>query len=433
MRVLVGDLAHVTADPSPVRGSWHTRGVQQQVQRYVAIVPVKPPAFGKSRLASIGDGQRRDLAAAFALDTATAALAADHVAHVLVATDDAAFATRLSGLGCATVPDGDTSGLNAALREAAAEARRRWPALVPVALCADLPALRPVDLDDALSRVPPGATAFVSDADGVGTTLYCAPYDAFEPRYGPDSTAAHRAAGALALDGELLGLRRDVDDLDDLREARGLGLGRHTASLVDDLGLDPAASFGPPSPDLLHHEQFEAVPLTTDRVEIDLEAYLASPTVISTHSDGRWPLEGFTLDDDRRLVAHHQLDHEQGRAFTYLLLDPTRSTGLGCVYVRRLDEHLAAAGAEAAELGLGPGGALVTFWLREGVDADLARQVVRAVHEWLMTGWATTGHVFRVLPAETTSVAALQPLDLAVRAMALTDDHRPYLWFTTGR
>ena len=42
--------------------------------------------------------------------------------------------------------------LNGTLRLSAAEARRRWPDLVPVALTGDLPALRAEDLDEALGR-----------------------------------------------------------------------------------------------------------------------------------------------------------------------------------------------------------------------------------------------------------------------------------------
>ncbi len=209
-------------------------------QQYVALVPVKPPARGKSRLVGPSSETRRALAAAFAIDTVTACLAAEHVARVLVVTDDVRFAGELSALGCATIPDGVSGDLNGTLREAAAEGRRRWPGLVGVAVCADLPALRPADLDEALARSPQGVPAFVADAAGVGTTLYTAPDGVFDPRFGPGSRAAHLDAGALALDGELASLRRDVDDLGDLEAARRLGLGPHTAALTSAVVLRPA-------------------------------------------------------------------------------------------------------------------------------------------------------------------------------------------------
>ncbi len=207
------------------------------VEPYVVVVPVKPPALGKSRIVGLDASHRRGLARAFALDTVTACLAAQHVAEVLVATDDAAFSRELAGLGCATIPDGDTNGLNAALRQAVAEARRRWPGQTPVALCADLPALRPDELGTALGAVVPGGPSFVADADGVGTTLYTAPYDEFDPHFGVDSRQAHLVSGALELGQDLASLRRDVDDLADLRAAIVLGVGRETAGLAASLDL----------------------------------------------------------------------------------------------------------------------------------------------------------------------------------------------------
>lgn len=205
---------------------------------YVVLVPVKPPAVGKSRLVGLSVDDRRELAAAFALDTIAACTGAAKVGAVLVVTDDAAFAAAEAALGHDSIPDGVAGDLNATLRQAAAEAARRWPGSVPVAVCADLPALRPAELDTALSELAAGEAAFVADSEGVGTTLYTASYAAFDPRFGHASAAVHAATGARALTADLPGLRRDVDDLDDLRAALELGVGARTrqraASLVGD-------------------------------------------------------------------------------------------------------------------------------------------------------------------------------------------------------
>ncbi len=200
-------------------------------QEHVVLVPVKPPAVGKSRLVGLPDDLRRELAVAFALDTVAACLATPGVDAVLAVTDDAAFSQRLAALGCEAVPDGVAGDLNACLRLAAAEAVRRWPRLSPVAVCADLPALRPGDLGSALGALPARAASFVADAAGTGTTMYAASLDAFDPRFGPDSRAAHLAAGALAVEGDLASLRQDVDDLDDLHRVLRLGVGPHTTAL----------------------------------------------------------------------------------------------------------------------------------------------------------------------------------------------------------
>ena len=150
---------------------------------------------------------------------------------MLVVTDDAWFSSRLSVLGCVAIPDGVSGDLNATLRQASAEVRRRWPRLVPVALCADLPALRPADLDDALSTADHLAPSFVPDAAGVGTTLYTAPFTGFDPHFGHESRAAHLAAGAREIGTGLTSLRQDVDELVDLQQAVRLGVGPRTAAL----------------------------------------------------------------------------------------------------------------------------------------------------------------------------------------------------------
>jgi len=195
---------------------------------FVVLLPVKPPARGKSRL-DVDPVRRRALAAAFALDTARACLAAVRVLTVLAVTDDARFADDLRVAGCETIPDGVADDLNESLRLAAAEAHRRWPDAHPAAVCADLPSLHARDLDRALLAAGDAASAaFVADGDGLGTTLYTASYESFTPRFGPGSRQAHLDTGAHEIQGDLATLRRDVDDADGLAAAVALGLGAHT-------------------------------------------------------------------------------------------------------------------------------------------------------------------------------------------------------------
>jgi 2-phospho-L-lactate guanylyltransferase len=192
---------------------------------YVVLLPVKPPARGKSRL-DVDPARRRVLAAAFALDTARACLAASQVRAVLAVTDDASFADDLRATGCETIPDGVHGDLNESLRLAAAEARRRWSDGVPVAVCADLPSLLSADLDSALAEV--SGPAFVADREVIGTTLYTAPYDVFDPHFGRRSRQAHLDSGAREITLAIESLRLDVDNAGDLAAAEALGVGAHT-------------------------------------------------------------------------------------------------------------------------------------------------------------------------------------------------------------
>lgn len=198
-----------------------------QDRGFVALIPVKSPALGKSRLVGVAD--RPGLARAIALDTITAARDSAAVRRVLVVTDDD-FAPAARDLGVDVLADPGT-GLNPALRAGSAQAAARWPELRPVALLADLPALTAALLDIALASVG-GPPAYCRDADGTGTTLYTASYADFDPRFGIDSADAHAATGAVAIQGELAGLRRDVDDLRSLEAARALGLGPASTALL---------------------------------------------------------------------------------------------------------------------------------------------------------------------------------------------------------
>lgn len=209
---------------------------------FAVLLPVKSPGTGKSRLSALRDSDRARLAAAFATDVVDACLSTDGVTGVLVVSDDAAFAATLAARGAATCPD-PGGGLNAALRHAAAHLHDRRPDLRPVALCGDLPSLLAADLAAALADAAsdPGP-CFVRDADATGTTLYCAAYDDFEPRFGAGSAAAHAASGARALAGELASLRRDVDDVDSLAGAIALGVGDSSAAVLRAIGLLPRGS-----------------------------------------------------------------------------------------------------------------------------------------------------------------------------------------------
>ena len=199
--------------------------------RFGVVIPVKQPSYAKSRLGRLGDEVRRSLAVAFALDTVAATLRCDRVATVLVVTDDHRLAEQVRQLGAGVIPDGTAGDLNGSLAQGAAEVRRRDPSLHLAALCADLPALRPEELDRAMAAAPPMLLGFVADADRVGTTLVTAPdLETFLPRFGPGSRHEHLAAGGVEVDLDRIeSLRRDVDTPADLEEALRLGVGPATA------------------------------------------------------------------------------------------------------------------------------------------------------------------------------------------------------------
>lgn len=202
------------------------------------IVPLKPLAVAKSRLAGAAGPVRPALALAFALDTVAAALACAEVADVTVVTDDPAAGAELAALGAFVVADVPAAGLNAALRYGAERVREREPAAAVAALNGDLPALRPAELSAVLRDAASASErAFLADAAGVGTTLLAAsPGTPLSPAFGGPSRARHLASGAREITLSAVdSVRQDVDTADDLRAALGLGVGPRTALAADGL------------------------------------------------------------------------------------------------------------------------------------------------------------------------------------------------------
>lgn len=199
------------------------------------VVPVKVLAQAKSRLTGLADERRSRLALAMAGDTIAAAIRADVVAVVLVVTDDPEVAGTARDLGAIVLADEPAAGLNEAVRHGAGYARDHWPDRGVAGLAADLPALCPGELTTALTAAARRGVAFVPDASGTGTTLYAAvPGAQFRPRFGTLSQRRHLADGAaeIATGRPLAGLRRDVDTIDDLRQAAALGLGPRTRAVL---------------------------------------------------------------------------------------------------------------------------------------------------------------------------------------------------------
>jgi 2-phospho-L-lactate guanylyltransferase len=198
------------------------------------VIPVKVLARAKSRITGLPASQRAELVLAMAADTVAAATESAAVGAVIVVTDDPSVRDEAARLGATVLADEPAAGLNQALVFGAQYAHDNCPAQGRAGLAADLPALQPGELTAALTAAAAAARAFVSDAGGAGTTLYAAtPGTSFEPLFGLDSRARHRAAGCTELDlPGLRGLRQDVDTVGDLQLAASIGLGPRTARLL---------------------------------------------------------------------------------------------------------------------------------------------------------------------------------------------------------
>jgi len=197
---------------------------------FALLIPVKDGGAAKTRL-GVGEDGRARLMAAFARDSITAAQQCAAVT-VFVVGDAVGLADLVDDLGVEVLPDEGEGNLNRALARAAVRVAR--PDRGVAVMLADLPCLRPADLDAAFAGA--GARSFVPDAEGTGTTLLIAPAgEELDPRFGVGSAAAHRASGATEIGSGLGSLRLDVDTTADLEAALRYGVGVNTAQAASSL------------------------------------------------------------------------------------------------------------------------------------------------------------------------------------------------------
>ena len=201
-----------------------------------AVVALKPFGHAKSRLALPGPLRQR-LAWTMALDTLGALTGA--LPRVVVVSAEPALASRLAraGISAEVVMEPPQAGMNAALAYGAGRLHAAGMATV-LACVGDLPALRVTSVQRVVDASQPFARAFLPDSTGVGTTMLIAGSGQLDPHFSGRSAARHQASGAVPLTAELLSgpladARHDVDTEVDLATVIGLGVGPHTAELID--------------------------------------------------------------------------------------------------------------------------------------------------------------------------------------------------------
>lgn len=157
-----------------------------------------------------------------ALDTATAAAAADGVETVLVVVEDPTDGDRLAQIAGVRIHHTQTRDLNGAILDGLSVLAARFRGPV-AALPGDLPSLTAHELGLALAAAEAHPVAVVADRQGTGTTLLTARSATdLRPQYGLGSLRRHLTAGAVPLElPARSGLRRDVDNLADLSGITG--------------------------------------------------------------------------------------------------------------------------------------------------------------------------------------------------------------------
>jgi len=185
--------------------------------RVVAVVPVRSPREGKSRLAGVLSVARRSaLVQSMLIRVLTALRGARKIDHIVIVSPEDRIEIPP---GLELLLDHGT-GLNAAVQLAQQSLTGRFGAMLVVA--ADAPQVTSEELDRLIDRAAGDQVVVVPDRHGEGTNaLWMTLPSRLSPQYGKHSAAAHlEAATRLGLRAsriEIPGLSHDVDVPDDLK------------------------------------------------------------------------------------------------------------------------------------------------------------------------------------------------------------------------
>lgn len=203
----------------------------------VAVVPLRSPGAGKTRLSpTLDTDARAALAGAMLADVVAALRGAD--LEVVVAAGGPAAAAAASALQVAAVVDPPTAR---SLDDAVEHARRAVaPDTALLVVQADLPLLRSADVEALLAAEAPVVLAPTSD--GGTSALLRRPSSVIATAYGRRSADRHarlaHAAGVPVAVVDRPGLALDVDRLEDLDALVGRDVGPATRAVLSALRPD---------------------------------------------------------------------------------------------------------------------------------------------------------------------------------------------------
>jgi 2-phospho-L-lactate guanylyltransferase len=207
-----------------------------------AIVPVKPFARAKRRLAPLlSPPERIALCRAMLGDVLAALRASPDIGEVLVVTSDSDAAILAGDNGASVIADGDNN-LNTAISLGLQHLAGRGQAAA-VIVPADLPQLSPTTLAACRKAMEYQVSIAIVPAtyDGGTNLLAMRPIGLISPSFGPDSfahhTAAARAAGANPLILKDSEANSDIDRPDDIAHFLSLRTQTRTQAFLERIAV----------------------------------------------------------------------------------------------------------------------------------------------------------------------------------------------------
>ncbi len=149
-------------------------------------------------------------------------------------------------------------------------------------------------------------------------------------------------------------------------------------------------------PEVLKTDDFLVRTLRATDVERDYDAVISSRAELWLRNGGKWPREGFTLEENLADLLKHEREHLERKAFTYTVMNLAETECLGCIYLNELEPLLQRFGDRAEEpVEIENYAAWSTFWVRQSHLADnLDARLLQTLLPWFKTEWAFTRVAF---------------------------------------
>jgi 2-phospho-L-lactate guanylyltransferase len=190
-----------------------------------AIVPVNVLSKSKARLSTVlRPAERRELSVAMLKDVLAALKRARRVRRVIVVSADKSARGIAGRFGATFLWEGKRRGLNKGIRLAIGKAERKG-ALVVLVIHADLPLIKPREIDRFVEQSHGYSVVLTPSMDGSGTNaLLMNPPEVIRPVFGQGSFKRHlrlaRKRGTLSKVLRFRGIGFDIDTPQDLLDLK---------------------------------------------------------------------------------------------------------------------------------------------------------------------------------------------------------------------
>lgn len=167
-------------------------------------------------------------------------------------------------------------------------------------------------------------------------------------------------------------------------------------------------------PETLQTEEFLVRPLRATDVELDYDAVITSRAELFLRSDGSWPREGFTLEENLADLTQHEQEHLARVAFTYTVMNPSEAKCLGCLYINPLRQLLQRAALSVEHIPAES--AYITFWVRQSHLRDnLDKRLLQALVAWFQAEWAFSKVAFVAQKAQARHIQLFEEIGMQLQ------------------